>query len=306
MVISTTYRRSCIEMSKLMILIWALVAVAMVAILTGLWMNRARRISVDLPLPTDFPEQGFGHDVFASLLREYVSPDGRVDYERWHKSADSVAALDDYLAAVSHLSPDSAPERFTTRNDELAYWMYGYNAWVIKGVLLNWPLSSVTDVKAPLEVVRGLGFFYQLRFPFGGKYMSLLTVENDKIRKRFQDPRIHFVLNCASESCPVARPDLPVGEELEEMLALAAFEFVNDPDNVSVDHEHRIVSLNSIFKWYKKDFIDYLLATGRPTEHGLIDYLEGVAGKPLLSDLQRARDYSIEYREYDWQLNSSD
>jgi hypothetical protein len=173
-------------------------------------------------------------------------------------------------------------------------------------VLLNWPLSSVTDIKAPLEAVKGLGFFYQLRFPFGGKYLSLYAVENDRIRKRFQDPRIHFVLNCASESCPVARPELPTGENLEEMMALAALEFVNNPDNVSVDHEQRIVSLNAIFKWYKKDFTNYLLATGRPAPHGLLDYIKGVAEEPLLSNMRRAKDYSIEFREYDWRLNESE
>lgn len=293
-------------MSKLMVVIWTLVAIAILAALAGLWMNRARRISVDLPLPLNLPEQGFEHDILASLLREYVSPDGRVDYERWHSSAESVAALDKYLAAVSHLSPDSAPERFPTPNDELAYWMYGYNAWVIKGVLLNWPLSSVTDVKAPLEVVKGLGFFYQLRFPFGGRYMSLLAVENDKIRKRFQDPRIHFVLNCASESCPVARPELPVGTELETLLNSAEKEFVNDRMNVMVDHQKRVVFLSAIFKWYKKDFTDYLLATGRPARRGLIDYLAGVADEPLINDLQQAESYSIEFREYDWSLNEAD
>jgi len=292
-------------MSKLMIVIWAFLALAIIAVMLGLWANRPRHVSVNAPLAQSFPEEGFTHDAFASLLREYVSPDGRVDYEQWHRSEDSVATLDGYLAAISLFSPDSTPERFPTRNDELAYWMYGYNAWVIKAVLLNWPLSSVTDVKAPLEAVKGLGFFYQLRFPFGGEYMSLYAVENDKIRKRFQDPRIHFVLNCASESCPVARPDLPVGEELEEMLALAALEFVNNPDNVSVDHDQGVVSLNSIFKWYKKDFTNYLLATGRPTRHGLLDYIEGVAEEPLLGDVRRAETYSVEFREYDWRLNET-
>jgi hypothetical protein len=40
-------------------------------------------------------------------------------------------------------------------------------------------LSSVTDVKAPLEVIKGMGFFFRLRFPFGGTYLSLLNVENE-------------------------------------------------------------------------------------------------------------------------------
>jgi hypothetical protein len=239
-------------------------------------------------------------------MREYVSPEGRVDYERWHASAASVAQLDSYLAAVSRYSPDSAPERFATRNEKLAYWMYGYNAWVIKGVLVNWPLTSVTDVKAPLEVVKGMGFFYQLRFPFGGKFMSLLTVENEKIRKRFQDPRIHFVLNCASESCPPARPELPTGEDLEVLMALAAAEFVNDPDNVSVDHDSRVVFLNSIFKWYKKDFVNDLLVKGLAAERELVDYVETVADEPLRSELRQAVDYSVEFRDYDWQLNETE
>jgi hypothetical protein len=37
--------------------------------------------------------------------------------------------------------------------------MYGYNAYVIKSVLDHWPLKSVTDVKAPVEAVKELGFF---------------------------------------------------------------------------------------------------------------------------------------------------
>lgn len=283
-----------------------LLALFVVAVASGLWANRPREIGVDAPLPVSFPDQGFSHETFAGLLQTYISQDGQVDYQRWHDSQESVAALDSYLAAVSTYSPDTAPERFATHNDELAYWMYGYNAWVIKGVLLNWPLGSVTDVKAPLEVVKGMGFFFQLRFPFGGSYMSLLTVENDRIRKRFQDPRIHFILNCASESCPVARPELPTGDELERLLETAAAEFVNDRANVHVDHDRRTIFLSTIFKWYKKDFVNHMVALGRPAKRGLLDYLETVADEALLNDLRRADEYTVEYRDYDWSLNETD
>ena len=290
-------------MGKLLILLWTLLALAAIAVALVLWANRPRRVSVEVPVSSAFPERGFAHDSFAKLMNEHVDADGRVDYERWRSSAESVAQLDNYLAAISRYSPDSSPERFATRNDELAYWMYAYNAWVIKGVLLNWPLDSVTDVKAPLEVVKGMGFFYQLRFPFGGKFMSLLTVENSIIRKRYKDPRIHFVLNCASESCPVARPELPVGEALEELLATAASEFINDSRNVAVDHDRHVVTLNTIFKWYRKDFSHHMLAIGRPTQSDLLAYLETVAEEPLLGELKRAADYAVEFGDYDWKLN---
>lgn len=289
-------------MTKLSITIWALIILAVVAA-TLLWVNRPRRVVIDAPVAQDFPEQGFAHDAFESLLREYVTPEGRVDYGRWHGSDESIAELDGYLAAVGRFSPDATPARFSGRYDELAYWMYGYNAYVIKGVLEHWPLSSVTDVKAPIEAIKGLGFFYQLRFSFGGEYLSLLTVENKKIRKRYRDARIHFVLNCASESCPVARPELPTGEALEQLMVTAADEFINDPDNVSVDHNERTVFLSTIFKWYEKDFINDLRAKGRPTGRGLIDYVASFATGTLRSDLARAEGYSIDFREYDWRLN---
>jgi hypothetical protein len=291
-------------MTKTSIAIGVLLVLAFV-VATFFWVNRPRRVIIDAPVVAGFPEQGFSHDALEELLREYVTPAGQVDYDRWHGTADSVSQLDGYLSAVSKYSPDKTPDRFPERNDALAYWMYGYNAYVIKAVLDRWPLSSVTDVKAPIEVIKGMGFFYQLRFSFGGDYLSLLVVENDKIRARYKDARIHFVLNCASESCPVARPELPTGDALEELMTRAAGDFVNDPDNVSVDHEGRIVFLSSIFKWYKKDFINDLRAKGLPANRGLVDYVATLATGTLQSDLARAQDYSIEFRDYDWGLNET-
>lgn len=291
-------------MTKTSIALLALLLLA-TAVATFLWVNRPRKVIIDTQISAGFPEQGFSHKAFEALLREYVTPAGHVGYGRWHAKRESVDQLDAYLAAVSRFSPENAAHRFPERNDELAYWMYGYNAYVIKAVLDRWPLSSVTDVKAPIEAIKGMGFFYQLRFSFGGEYLSLLAVENNKIRARYRDARIHFVLNCASESCPVARPELPTGDELEELMTRAAEEFINNPDNVSVDHDRKTVFLSSIFKWYRKDFINDLRAKGLPAERGLIDYVAGLATGLLRADLDRADGYNIEFRDYDWSLNES-
>ena len=225
-----------------------------------------------------------------------MSADGRIDYAQWHGDPASISKLDSYLAAISRFSPDNAPERFPRQSDELAYWMYGYNAYVLKSVLDHYPIASVTDVKAPIEAISGLGFFYQLRFSFGGDFLSLLHVENKKIRQRFNDPRIHFVLNCASESCPIARPELPTGAGLELLLAGAARDFVNDAANVSVDHTAKTVSLSRIFKWYKSDF---------DTDGGVISFITHYATPGLEKDIALASDYEIQFQDYDWSLNST-
>jgi hypothetical protein len=278
-----------------------------VALLVGGFalLNRPHFIPVAADIPVDFPADSFSHRDFASLLEKYVDQDGNVDYAGWLGSPESVSTLNGYLAAVSAYSPDATPERFSSSSEELAYWLYGYNAYVIKSVLDNWPLESVTDVKAPLEVVKGLGFFHRLRFEFGGKRYSLLKVELSIIRKRFRDARIHFVLNCASDSCPPMRPTLPTGEALDDLLATAATDFVNDPANVAVDHNNKQVVLSSIFKWFRKDFLNDLAKRGLPSERGLIDYVSSEASQSLRAELDNARGYDIVFVDYDWSLNGS-
>ena len=268
-----------------------------------LWVNRPVSILINAPISEGFPRETFSHDQFETLLQRYVNSVGDVDYDSWLASPESVQELDSYLAAVTAFSPESAPERFPTQADELAYWIYAYNAYVIRSILTNWPVDSVTDLKAPIEAVKGLGFFYRNRYVFGGDTLSLLAVENDKIRKRHRDPRIHFVLNCGSESCPVLRPELPVGDELESLLQDAATDFIRDTRNVAIDDVGKVVALSAIFKMYEKDFVNDLRAKGLPASRGVIDYIASIAGEPLRSQLETTVDYEIIYDDFDWSVN---
>ncbi len=265
--------------------------------------NRPQLITVDAPLPEDFPADGYSHDVLEGLLRKYVDEAGDVNYAAWHASIEDRRLLESYLAAASAFSPENAPHRFPGRNDRLAYWMYSYNAYVIWSILREWPLSSVTDVKPPLEVVTGLGFFYRQRFLFGETAYSLYGIENDRIRKGFKDPRIHFVLNCASDSCPVLRPELPVGDELESLLRQATLDFVQNPKYVSIDHDNKTIYLSTIFDWFEKDFVNELRRRGLSSERGSLDYVIDVAPPPLKNLLREAVSYDVVYSDYDWALN---
>lgn len=269
-------------------------------------VNPPQLVTIDAEIPTDFPADGFVHDQFETLLKDYVDADGKVDYERWHDNGYDRTQLDSYLAAVSMFSPDATPERFVRRSDQLAYWLYAYNAYVIKSVLDHWPVESVNDVKAPFEIVKGLGFFYRQRFSFGGTHYSLYVVENDKIRANFRDPRIHFVLNCASASCPVLQPELPTGDDLEPLLQKASVDFVTDNHNVSFDHEKREIVVSTIFKWFKSDFVNDLRRRGIASDNGVIDYIATIAPTELAHELQAAAGYKLVFRDYDWTINSQD
>ncbi len=279
-------------------------AILVIALVCAFFVaNRPQLITIDADIPENFPASGFAHDAFEGLLRQYVDVDGNVDFDGWHQSAADRGLLDSYLAAVGRFSPAATPERFPRKSDELAYWMYGYNGYVIKSVLDHWPIKSVTDVKAPIEAVTGLGFFYRQRFHFGGTPLSLYTVENEEIRKAFHDPRIHFVLYCASGSCPVLRPELPTGEELEQMLQEATVTFISDSQNVRVDHDKKEIVLSAIFEMYRSDFIRELTRRGLSSESGVLDYVASVAPDALKAELNRAVDYEVSFADYDWAIS---
>ena len=260
--------------------------------------------SVTAQLPKNFPQQGFSHQAFEDLLQRFVV-NNRVDYDAWHADLQAIGKLNAYLAAVAAYSPDNAPERFPSKNDGKAYWLHVYNALVIKAVLDHWPLSSVNDVKAPLEIVQGYGFFYRLGFIVGGQKLNLYDIEKEKVFKQWNDPRAHFVLNCASTSCPVIRPSLPTGDALEPHLVKATQEFISNSHNVNIDHQTKKLHLSRIFEWYQADFINDLRRRSVPTPNGIVDYLIDVAPAFLKSELQKAVAYKIHYIDYDWALNKA-
>lgn len=287
------------------LLIFALLCLILGALSVGLYvLVRPKRV---VPSTTaTLPAEGFDHGPFATLLERFVSAEGEVDYERWHADPEAREALERYLAALGAASPVSTPERFPEQSERLSYWLNAYNACVIAGVLRHWPLETVHEVQGPAEITAGFGFFARLEFKLGGEWMSLHHLEQGLIRVEFTDPRVHFVLNCASRSCPPIRPQLPTGPDLEQRLASAAQGFVNDPDQIQIDAEAKQVRVSAIFVWYEADFLAELRRRGLPpSEQTILRYLEDLAEPTLANALREARGagFSVAELDYDWSLN---
>ncbi len=103
-----------------------------------LLLIRPRLVTIDATIPENFPADRFSHRVFEDLLQSYVDGAGDVDCGRWQQNEAELQRLDSYLAAVSLYSPESSPHRFDSKQGELAYWLYAYNAYVIRNILGHW------------------------------------------------------------------------------------------------------------------------------------------------------------------------
>ena len=76
---------------------------------------------------------------------------------------------------------------------------------------------------------------------------TLDQIEHDIIRTEFADPRVHFVLVCASKSCPPLSPRAYTAETLEERLETATLNFIRNPEHVRIDREKRRVYASKNF-----------------------------------------------------------
>ncbi|MEO8197259.1 MAG: DUF547 domain-containing protein [Thermoanaerobaculia bacterium] len=233
----------------------------------------------------------FAHADWSAILEHFVDDRGRVDYAGL---AGERSQLDRYLARLEQASPDSSPELFPTRADQLAYWLNAYNAVVISGVLDR-------GVKTPSvwgDGFFGIGFFTVDRARLGGRLMSLKALEDDIVRARFRDPRVHAALNCASIGCPRLRRQAFEGATLEADLDAAMREFVSDPRHCRVDLATRTVWLSKIFDWFEEDFVAFEKERGTMSP-SVIDYINRFRAV----DSQILPNQRIRYLDYDKKLN---
>ncbi len=226
------------------------------------------------------------HEVFDRLLGTYVVDDRFVQYDLWYSNPEDVEALHDYIRSLEKVHPQDLP-----RNEALAYWINLYNAVTLGLILDHYPVTSIKDLGGRLsspwdqELVR-----------VDSEALTLNKIENEILRPKFREPRIHFAISCASQSCPPLASTAYTGDRIEEQLEAAARRTITDPYWVDLSHcgtyAKGSIRLSKIFGWYKDDF---------GGEKGVRNFLAHYLPAQKLP-LQNGG-CSLDYNDYDWTLN---
>ena len=238
------------------------------------------RVEADSRTQQPVDGASFSHDLFDQVLQEHIDAEGRVNYAKLKANPEKLEKYLDLLAVANPVE--------LSYNAQLAFWINAYNALVIKGVIDHYPTTSVRKIKW------FGGFFYRLKFQIAGETYTLNQIEHGIIRTEFVDPRVHFVLVCASTSCPPIENSAFSAEDIEERLETATFNFIQDPENIRLDRAKRRIYLSKIFKWYKTDFNEGY--------DGVADFLADYLPAED-TDFVLAEDVKFHYLDYDWTLN---
>jgi hypothetical protein len=242
------------------------------------------------------------HADWDALLKRHVivaqnGGSSRVDYAGFSRDR---GALNGYLDSLSAV----AQTDFLgwTREQRLAFLVNAYNAYTVKLVLTRYPdLKSIKDLGSFLQSPWKKEFFMLL-----GAGRSLDGVEHELIRAPgvFDEPRIHFALNCASVGCPMLRDEAYAGARLESQLEDGTRRFLGDRSRNRYDPASGKLEVSRIFDWYKAEF--------ERGSRGIVSvphFLARYAG--LLADAAAARavvregQAQIRYLDYDWTLNEA-
>ncbi len=238
------------------------------------------RVEADSRTQQPPSEAPFSHELFDQVLQEHVDKNGHVNYTKLKANPKKLEKYLDLLAVANPME--------LSYNAQLVFWVNAYNALVIKGVIDHYPTTSVRKVKW------FNGFFSRLKFQVAGKTYTLNQIEHGIIRTEFADPRIHFILVCASTSCPPLENRAFSAEDIEERLETATFNFIQNPEQVRIDRAKRRVYLSKIFKWYDDDF--------KEGYEGVADFLADYL-PPEDADFVLSEGVKFQHLDYDWTLN---
>ncbi len=234
-------------------------------------------ISCLLLVTNMFAQKVPSHQQWDKLLKKHVNTAGMVNYKGFKNDK---AELDAYLKTLS----DNAPQKSWSENDQKAFWINAYNAYTVSLILQHYPVKSIKDIGGSIYKINTA---WDIKFiNIGGEKYDLNNIEHKMLRRKFEDPRIHFAIVCASMSCARLSRDAYTGDKLEAQLEAAGKDFLNDKakNNIRVDK----AELSKYFTWYQGDF----------TKKGsLRDFINKYSQTKINENTK------ISYLDYNWSLN---
>jgi len=269
----------------------------------------AREKRVTLAACADEPpsRQPVDHSAWTAVLQAHVRPaeqaaalgavtgTATVDYA-------ALAADPRFAEYVAHLA--SAPVAVQTegwspyrlsRAEQMALHLNAYNA-LCAGMAAagGAKLLSIRDLSTRSSQVWDMP-----AGSLGGVAISLGEIEHKLLRARWNEPRLHAALVCASASCPNLRREAYDASRLEAQLDAQAAEWLaNTTKGAALDMEARRLTLSRIFLWFASDF------GGRA---GVLEFVarhtEATSAEAAAWIRDNARTVQLEYFEYSWVLN---
>lgn len=247
------------------------------------------------------------HQAWDALLKKHVvliegGNSSQLHYIGMQKDR---AQLKTYLESLSVVRR-SEFDRWT-QAQRMAFLINAYNAFTVEKILTRYP-----DIGSIWDFGKLFGNpFKDSFFKLFGEDFSVDRIENEILRKpgAYDEPRVHFAINCASVGCPKLRDEAYVAERLGAQLEEQTRRFLSSRTRNRYNAADEAIEVSKIFDWYKEDWTSGyrgLDGKGPPMvsrEQFFSGYADLLADRPEDQAKIRERKAKIRFLDYDWNLN---
>ena len=240
------------------------------------------------------------HAGFDTLLKKHVAWNAlgtasSVNYKGFAADRPALKTVLDQYATVTKAEFDAMK-----RDEKLAYLINVYNANTIELILTKYP-----DLKSIKDIGGVFGKPWTVKFvQLFGQSQHLDHVEHELIRApgSFDEPRVHFVVNCASIGCPALRPEAITAQKLEMQLEDGTKRFLRDKTRNRFNAQSGKLEVSKIFDWFK---VDWTRGTKGITSREVFfaKYADLLAEDAPSQALVKEGKAGIGHLDYDWSLN---
>ncbi len=261
-----------------------------------------------LPMAASAQPFDQSHAAFSALLKKHVvSIDGgKSSQVKYAELLKDHAQLKTYLDSLSKVSESEFSS--WTKPQRMAFLINAYNGFTLELILQNYPVRSIKDIGNVFDD-RWKRKFFKLF----GQDSYLNKIEHDTLRKPgvFDEPRVHFAVNCASIGCPALREEAFTADKLDKQLEEQTVRFLSDRSRNRYDTKTGKLEVSMIFKWFSVDWESGYKGLGGKTpaiktrEDFFARYAKLLADAP--ADQQKIADgkAAISMLDYDWSLNGA-
>lgn len=250
-----------------------------------------------------------GHKAWDVLVKKHVVPlqGGKASQVRYAGFKQDEAALKAYTEALSRVP--AAEFNGWSRPQQMAFLINAYNALTVQLILTKYP-----DVKTIRNVVGTFSNTWKHKFfTILGQESYLDQLEHEMLRKKgvYDEPRVHFAVNCASIGCPALREEAFVADRLEAQLEEQARRFLSDRSRNRYNAQNESLEVSKIFDWFKEDWQSGYKGIGKDAapitsrEQYFGRYAALLADKPEEQKLIVEGKAAIRFLDYDWNLNDA-
>ena len=258
-----------------------------------------------LVLPAQRFTPAEGADPLHVPLDQILDPNVRDGLVYYRALKSEKGRLDRYIASLNVPAQTYAG---WTRDQQVAFWLNAYNAFVLETVIDNYPIRARTATFPAVSIKQIPGAFEQTKHRAAGRSVTLDEIEKT-ILPEFKDARLFLALGRGAIGSGRLHSEAYTAERLKQQLDSVQSEFVSDEQMVQIDRGANVVSVTPIFSWREAEFVagydpgaTGTFAQRSPVERAIVAFVLPHVLR-LEKELIQKNQFKVEFRQFDWRLN---